>query len=203
MKEVLIVFVKNPVAGKVKTRLAADIGDEAALKAYKKLLLHTQVVLTEVEAERQIWFSDEVPDDPAWGLCSDKQQVQSGDDLGARMLNAFKQAFDEGADRVVIIGSDCAGIRPGHIQHALFGLEDRELVIGPAKDGGYYLLGMSDYFPELFEDISWSTDQVREQTLQKADEQDLDHIQLETLSDVDTLEDWNAVKDDLLQWSVS
>ena len=193
----LLIFVKNPEKGKVKTRLANTIGDEQALEAYKKLIAYTQQIAREVSVDRQVWYSQFISEADEWNGENFTKKLQQGDDLGIKMKNAFSSAFDSGYSKVVIIGSDCAELTAQGIEDAFLQLEKNELVVGPSEDGGYYLLGMQEFYPELFEGIQWSTSEVFAQTLQIARRLGLTTGILPELNDVDYEEDWRSVKDQL------
>lgn len=189
----LIILIKNPIAGKTKTRLAASVGDEKALKMYRQLMDYTQQQTAALpETKRDLLYSETVVKGDIWPESSFHKGVQSGEDLGERMANAFAQAFASGAKKVVIIGSDCPGITTHLLAEAFTELDTNDLVIGPATDGGYYLLGMRKFTPQLFSDIAWSTSEVAKQTLNIATANGLTVTQLVALSDVDYLEDWLA-----------
>jgi rSAM/selenodomain-associated transferase 1 len=197
-KNKLIIFVKNEELGKTKTRLAATIGDEAALNAYRKLLNYTFTQTQNVEAEKVVWYSRYKGENDIWSEGYFQKKVQSGADLGQRMSNAFRDSFDEdGIEKVIVIGSDCAELTTEIIEAAFQQLESHECVIGPARDGGYYLLGMKTYYPEIFEDVSWSTASVFNETVQQMEALGTSYSMLKKLNDVDTIEDWKEVKDAL------
>lgn len=187
----VIVFVKNPEYGKVKTRLAATVGDEKAMEIYLKLLDYTRSVLMKVnDVKRYVYYSSFVDPSDAWTETDFEKKLQDPSGLGQRMSSAFQSTF-QACDKAIIIGSDCAQLTPYHIEEAFEKLNDHDLVIGPSLDGGYYLLGMNDYHPQMFEDIVWSTDTVYKETLQKAAAHNLEVYKLEALSDIDYEEDWN------------
>lgn len=188
-KTALILFIKNPELGKVKTRLAKDVGDENALKIYASLLEHTRQVALEVPTDRLLYYSSWIDEQDAWDPATFIKKVQSGEDLGARMKHAFAEAFQT-YDRVVIIGSDCAQLNEQIIEHALEQLEHYSFVIGPSEDGGYYLLGMQTYTPAVFEEIPWSTEEVLLFTLDRIRALEVSYYLLPKLSDIDYLEDW-------------
>lgn len=185
----LIIFIKNPEPGTVKTRLAKTIGNESALKVYHKLLNITRDVTKKVKCRRQLWYSTFIDQDDSWSAADYEKKLQQGNSLGARMSYSFKQAFDNGAGRAVIIGSDCAALEPGHIEEAFLKLKDHDLVIGPSRDGGYYLLGMSGFYPKLFEEKAWSTQSVFDDTVVQAQQLGLEVATLPKLNDIDTEED--------------
>jgi len=200
----LIVFVKNPIQGNVKTRLAATVGHEKAVEVYIELLKHTKKVIkkllesapTSVQFGVNVYYGDYVNSNDLWSELPVNKYLQSEGDLGERMKNAFKAEFVAGASQVVIIGSDCLMLRPRHIKNAMDELGTVDVVIGPATDGGYYLLGMKQLHPFLFENKSWSQSTVLEETLtdltekKLGDNTQLSYSLLETLSDVDTWEDY-------------
>lgn len=184
----IIIFIKNPIAGQAKTRLAAEVGGEKAMAIYKSLLAYTRTVSLMVNAERYLYYSGEILDDE-WDVSSFNKKLQSGKDLGARMSNAFKEVLSTN-DKVLIIGSDCPQLNLMTISKAFSELDSHDHVIGPSKDGGYYLLGMKSYNPEVFTGIDWSTDAVCNQTIQKINLSDRTYGLIEELSDVDYKEDW-------------
>ncbi|MDR9419835.1 TIGR04282 family arsenosugar biosynthesis glycosyltransferase [Gracilimonas sp.] len=191
----LIVFVKNPEQGKVKTRLAASIGDEEALSVYKKLLAHTAAIAQEVNCDREVWYSRFIPENDMWRDEHFNKKTQVGDNLGSRMSKAFEKTFQsEQYNKAIIIGSDCAELTAEIIQEAFNKLSSTDFVIGPAVDGGYYLLGMKTFRPKVFEEIEWSTGSVFESTVQKIKEMGASYAELEKLNDVDTIEDWKKVQ---------
>lgn len=186
-KNVILVFVKNILLGKVKTRLAKTKGDVYAFHVYKKLVDYTQKVTEQMtDCDLQIYFSDIVIQNK-W----EKHQklVQQGNDLGERMVNAFQSAFEKKYESVVIIGSDCPEISPEILTEAFEQLKNHDVVIGPAEDNGYYLLGMKKLHAELFQNINWSTSEVFPQTKKIATDLNLSVAILKVLSDIDTEED--------------
>ncbi len=188
-KNLLMIFIKNPVEGKVKTRLAASVGSTNALQVYKKLLRHTQDVAIQVDCDRQVWYSSMIDRRDSWNTDLFDKKLQQGDDLGERMSVAFRKGFETGYKNVVIIGSDCPDLTPQHIDKAFEELESNDAVIGPSKDGGYYLLGLTGVRPELFNDIAWSTPEVYEKTTELFGRLEMSFSTLEILNDIDTLED--------------
>src|SRR6056297_979813 len=188
-KNLLIIFIKNPVAGEVKTRLGASIGSTNALQIYKKLLLHTQETAVQVECDRQLWYSSMIDRRDSWSSEQFDKKLQDGSNLGERMSVAFREAFEDGYEKVVIIGSDCADLSPDHIEDAFQTLHTNDAVIGPSEDGGYYLLGLNEYRPEIFSEIEWSTPSVFEETKRHFEQLGLTYRTLEVLNDIDTIED--------------
>ena len=188
--DTLLIFIKNPVKGKVKTRIAQTAGEERALQIYLELLRHTREVALLTTARRLLFYSDFIDENDAWSSSDFQKMVQHGSDLGERMNNAFRLGLVQPDDRSVIIGSDCAALSHEIIATAFAQLENHPFVIGPATDGGYYLLGMRQHTPELFRDIAWSTEAVMPATLQRIKYLGATYYMLPELSDVDFESDW-------------
>lgn len=184
----LLIFIKNPQKGKVKTRIAQSVGDDSALRIYKLLLDYTRSIASSLPITRRLYYSSHIEKDD-WPESLYDKFVQTGDDLGERMSSAFQKTL-KSFEKVVIIGSDCSQLQSDDIQEAFDQLTQNDVVIGPTLDGGYYLLGMKKYNSELFTSISWSTDEVFEQTTTKANQTGLKVGVLRTLSDIDFIEDW-------------
>lgn len=188
-KDLLIVFVKNLIPGQVKTRLAADIGIDGALDVYKYLVEHTYEVTKELDCSKVVFYSEYVEIEDIWDTDEYKLQVQKGPDLGDRMLNAFEYAFDKGYERAVIVGTDCWELSEEVIEEAFNKLDDNDVVIGPATDGGYYLIGMNKLYPALFHDKKYSHDKVLSDVLTEIGQMDAEFHLLPELSDIDTFQD--------------
>jgi rSAM/selenodomain-associated transferase 1 len=188
-KKLLLIFVKNPQRGKVKTRLAKTVGDEKAFKTYLRLLDFTIDVAGRVNAKKQIWYSSFIDEQDGLGGDGFEKKLQIGDNLGKRMSNAFYRGFEEYFEKIVIIGSDCPGITAKIIEKAFVNLDHDDVVIGPSEDGGYYLLGLNRLIPEIFKDITWSTDRVFSETVNALKKQSLSYSELPILNDIDTEED--------------
>jgi uncharacterized protein len=190
MKEenALLIFTKNLVYGNVKTRLAATIGKDKAFETYKKLLAHTVAVTQSLCCTKFVYYADAVEQNDAWNdTC--KKRKQQGNDLGERMMHAFLEVFNQGSSTAVIIGTDCPELGETIIQSAFEQLTGNDVVIGPAADGGYYLLGMKSLHPQLFEKIAWSTSAVLETTMNRCRLLRLSYALLPLLHDVDEEED--------------
>lgn len=199
-KNLLMLFVRNPELGKVKTRLAASVGPEEALAIYMHLLQHTKQITEQLAMDKAVYYSNEVEQHDLWPNDKYKKQVQADGDLGEKMAAAFQNAFDQGYTSVVIIGSDCHQLTPEIIEKAFEELKIHEVVIGPALDGGYYLLGMNHLHPELFQNKRWSTEHVFPDTLYDIERLHLSHKVLPELSDIDHVEDldedfWEQVRE--------
>lgn len=187
MKEnLLLVFCKNPVLGKVKTRLAAQIGNENALTVYKKLLTKTAQVINDLSCDIVLYYSDSVIEDDEFNTTAEEKKVQQGLDLGARMANAFKNGF-KAHEKIVIIGTDLWTLEPQNIENAFSALEQHTAVLGPSLDGGYYLLGLKKFIPRVFENKAWGTSEVFSKTM--ADLKENEVYLLNEKNDIDTLED--------------
>ncbi|MBI4549605.1 MAG: TIGR04282 family arsenosugar biosynthesis glycosyltransferase [Candidatus Omnitrophica bacterium] len=170
MKEVILYFVKYPAPGKVKTRLAESVGPDRAAVLYRDLTAQNLARLRTLAGEgKALRILFDPPDAGAlfadW-LGGDLEFCpQAGGGLGDRLSEAFRGAFEEGAERVIAVGSDTIGLDAGLVREAFAGLESAEVVIGPSRDGGYYLIGSNQPRPSLFREIPWSTDRVLECTL--------------------------------------
>lgn len=187
---ILLLFIKNPERGKVKTRIAATAGEERAFQIYSELLRHTRALAQQVHARRWLFYSDFVDTNDDWQASDFEKMVQQGTDLGERMQGAFRQAFAAGATKVVIIGSDCAALTAELVEAAFQQLDHTSFVIGPALDGGYYLLGMNQFYPEVFDNIAWSTEKVLAATLERIQSLGHNYSLLPVLSDIDYESDW-------------
>lgn len=196
-KKRIIAFVKNEIKGKVKTRLAQSIGDDDALEVYRQLLCITRDQLNKVtDVKKEVWYAWNIPDNDLWDEGEFEKRLQVDGNLGNKMMNAFSVAFEEGADRVIIIGSDCPGLTDAILNNAFEALETSDLVFGPSEDGGYYLIGMSRYSPEVLENIEWSTERVMKQTEERAKKLSRSLKKLEQLYDIDTGKDWIRFKNE-------
>jgi len=188
----LIVFVKAPRPGTVKTRLAESIGPAAACAAYHVLVESTLAQLSALTTV-ELRFS---PDDagveikpwlrPCW-----RARPQGPGDLGQRLKTAFADAFAAGAGRVAVIGSDCPAVTHQDIREAWAALATHDLILGPATDGGYWLIALREAHPGLFQGIHWSTESVLRETLRRADAAWLRVRLLRELTDVDTATQWH------------
>ncbi|MDD2309307.1 MAG: TIGR04282 family arsenosugar biosynthesis glycosyltransferase [Desulfuromonadaceae bacterium] len=199
MKKGLIVFAREPMPGQVKTRLAADIGNHAAAELYETMLqdvLKTASQLSDVDAV-VFWDCEE----ESLPVLSDKyccsSRRQSLGDLGQRMQWAFEEMFKNGYGLCCIIGSDAPDLPSSYIQDAymLLSTQQSNVVLGPCLDGGYYLLGLHQVWPQLFVNIPWSTADVLEQSLAVAQGSGLTVSLLPEWQDIDTLEDLLAFQE--------
>lgn len=198
MRRCVLLFVKYPEPGKVKTRLAATVGADRAAEIYRHL---AEGVLRRVPAADDVLVMFDPPEKaaaiaawlrrPAGAL---DFLAQAGGDLGVRLAHAFAAAFSGGFDAVAAIGSDCITLAAPHFAEAWRALTTHDAALGPAEDGGYYLLALRAPQPALFTDIAWSTHTVCQQTLARAAAAGLRVHLLPPLRDVDTEEDWRRVE---------
>jgi rSAM/selenodomain-associated transferase 1 len=185
-KALVIVFVKSPVLGTVKTRLAHKIGDLAALEIYKALITKTEAVTTSLDNDLWIYFSKQLTED-YWPDC--QKRIQNGSDLGERMYNAFKDGFDRGYEKIVLIGSDLPDLNKTLLTDALEKLNEKNVVFGPADDGGYYLIGLNRLIPQIFIKKPWSQSNLLNVTLDELGQLPYTVDTLVSLNDIDTYED--------------
>lgn len=191
-KKALIIFTRNPELGQCKTRLAKTIGNEAALKIYTYLLKHTAQVSETVKADKYVFYSESINKNDLWNTDVFRKKLQYGTDLGTRMENAFTELFRLGYEKVMIIGSDLLDLNQQHIENAFETMNHHDMVIGPSKDGGYYLLGMKKIHENIFKNKTWGTETVLKETLN--DLHNIDVELLEELNDIDTFEDMKHYK---------
>jgi rSAM/selenodomain-associated transferase 1 len=185
----LIIFVRNPIYGKVKTRLAKDIGDEMALQVYQLLLNHTLDITKSLKCNKFVYYADEVSDQDIWDNKGYVKRLQNGNDLGERMYYAMKDLFDAGFTKVLIIGSDCFQLKTEILEDAIIMLDQNSAVLGPAIDGGYYLLGLTSMIPDLFVNKEWSSEKVAQQTMDNFVRLGISYGLLEELNDIDDATD--------------
>jgi hypothetical protein len=191
-----MIFVRYPTPGKVKTRLGAGVGMQRASEIYASFAEHAFQIGEEMQGDG---VAVHVFHDSAEGTLTIRNWIgrpgffispQEGDDLGQRMLSAFTRVFQEGATRVVIIGSDVPELGVAHVRQSFELLESHDLVIGPSTDGGYFLLGMKEATAALFKNIPWSSSTVLAGTLDRAREEGLSVTLLEPLADIDSPDDY-------------
>ncbi len=201
-KSRLLVFAKSPVAGKVKTRLQPSYSPEQSVELHRKLVHGCLQVATTVNGcITELWAGSE---HGWWAELSSRYQIdvvqQRGDDLGDRMLQAFQQTLTD-VDKALLIGTDCPFITRDYLLDAFEKLDECDVVIGPAEDGGYVLLGLTDGKPELFSGISWGSDRVLAETIEKIEAFNLSYMLLPTLRDIDRPEDviyWQSKQSSLI-----
>lgn len=184
----LIIFVKNPIPGTVKTRIARTVGHERATQVYRHLIQHTQQITRYAPYARTVYYADFVNPNDGWNGFDKALQV--GHDLGERMAHAFRQQLARGAEKVVIIGSDCLAITGDHLTQAFGALDQTDVVLGPATDGGYYLLGMKRFHENLFVDMPWSQPTLLSRTTQWLEQTNVPYSLLPMLADIDEWDDY-------------
>ncbi len=201
----LVLFTRFPQPGKVKTRLVPALGPQRAAELAREMTQHTLAWARELAqgfpVSLEIRFDGGDAEQMATTFGNGLPYCPQGEgDLGCRMERALKEAFFQGAGRAVVIGTDCPELTPKLILESFQRLADYDLVLGPAGDGGYYLIGLRADRPQLFADIAWGSERVLEQTLCRADALSLKVSLLETLSDVDRPDDlavWHRVRQSL------
>lgn len=191
-RNLLLIFTRNPELGKVKTRLAKDVGDETALEIYKFLIEHTVSVTKDLAVTKEVHYSVKIRENDLWDDAIFSKKLQKGESLGDRMHYAFEQGFKTGYQNIIIIGSDLYNLNEKDISEAFTHLKEYDAVVGPAEDGGYYLLGMNSLTSQVFKNKKWGTDSVLQDTL--ADLKNLNVKLLEPRNDVDYLEDIKDVE---------
>lgn len=185
----LIIFYRNPEIGKVKTRLAATLGDSTALAIYLYIAAHTKSITQHLPVDKAVYYSHHIDTEDNWQNTTYQKYLQAGADLGERMANAFMRGFQSGYRSICIIGTDCFELTSGIIDEAFIRLRSNDTVVGPARDGGYYLLGMNENHPELFTHKLWSTNSVCRDTIQDFMTLGLKYHELPVLTDVDEEKD--------------
>jgi hypothetical protein len=188
-KKLLIIFYRNPELGKVKTRLASTMGDDKALAIYFQLASHTRNITQNLEIDKVVYYTEYVDTEDNWENKDYKKSLQHGDILGARMFNAFTEGFSKNYSSICIIGTDCWDLTHELIQEAFKMLENHDAVLGPAKDGGYYLLGLNHLHAEIFMEKSWSTNKIAQETIDTFNQLNLKFQLLPALNDVDEEKD--------------
>lgn len=190
----LIIFAKNPRLGKVKTRLAEGLGEILALEVYIELLRTTDDIIRSLPVAKYIYWDGGIPENQNYFSddCIHRKQVDG--DLGLKMAEAFSEVLGKHS-LVCIIGTDCPYLSSEILMNAYDHLSDKiDYVIGPALDGGYYLLGLKRVFTELFQDMVWSTDQVYEITTKRGKDLNLSFYNLPKLGDIDDARDYKTWK---------
>lgn len=196
---ILGVFAKWPEPGKVKTRLAASLGTEPAARIAMAFLRDVLERLRPVSANRYLLYTPAEAQGHFASLETDYMlEPQSSGDLGQRLASFFRWAFGQGAQRVIAMGTDSPTLPLSFVHQALEGLSHSDVVIGPATDGGYYLLGCREWLPDLFDAIEWSTAGVMAQTVQRAQACGCALSLLPPWYDVDTPEEWQMLQGHLL-----
>ena len=188
-ERLLIILSKNPEAGQVKTRLARDVGEKKALEIYEILREHTALVTAKVSAERMVFYSSFIPSSDLFRTTTFNFRLQEGADLGERMFDAIRSGFEAGFHHIVLIGTDCYELSSEILDEAFSALERSDAVVGPATDGGFYLIGLNRLIPELFLNRVWSTSAVLRESIRILQRRETPYELLSELSDIDTFDD--------------
>lgn len=192
----VLIFTKNAIEGDVKTRIGNEKGHEIAVKIYRKLLLHTRDVAQLLDCTRKVYFNREIEKEGIWDNRYFEKSLQAEGDLGVKMGTAFSQELTQDS-LVILIGSDCGTLSVDHLKTAFQLLKYTDIVLGPALDGGYYLIGMKKYHDYLFKEMPWSRESLLRETIDKILKQGNTFSTLPSLSDIDYWEDWKN-----LGWSM-
>lgn len=195
----VIVMTRYPEAGKVKTRLIETLGEHGSANLHQRMAEHTMSTLKPLHdietADLFVFFNGgSIEQMQQWLGTTFEYLPQQGNNLGAKMANAFAHIFRSGYNRGLILGTDCPDIEGATVVDALKYLRSADLVIGPAEDGGYYLLGLNQTQPQMFEGIEWGTEKVLAQTAERAEQKNLSIEYLHALRDIDTPTDLEFIK---------
>jgi len=196
IRTIVALFVRVPLPGRVKTRLAADLGNDGACELYRAMVADILASLNDCGFPVYLFHDgingSELPGE--WLQAAVKVVAQAGDSIGERMARAFEHCFAENTAQVILVGSDIPGLDSGIIVTAAAALARQDVAIAPAADGGYCLIALKQetYQPGIFADIAWSTEQVLGATLERCEGYELKVKLLATLQDIDTIEDLAA-----------
>jgi len=190
MQKALIIFIKNPALGKVKTRLAKTVGALNALKIYQFMLDHTMEITFNLDSvDKFLFYNEFIPTKDEWPPNIYQKDIQKGKGLGEKMKNSFQKVFNENYKKVALVMPDCPKMSDTLIEKAFKSLDDHDFVLGPTNDGGYYLIGMKELVSDIFENKSYSTEKVLEQTIDEIKKLGKTWFKLPVLTDVDMEED--------------
>jgi uncharacterized protein len=213
METCAIVFTRYPTAGKVKTRLIPALGEEGAAALHKKMAEHTISQVRGLQrllpCDLEVWFvGGYLALMQAWLGEDLVYQIQPDGDLGDRMRLAFQSIFDRGYKKAAIVGTDCPALTTEILAQSFDALEDNPIALGPAIDGGYYLIGLQYLIPELFTGIPWSTANVLQSTVKIATDLGILPTLLPYLADIDLPQDLAHLpiefdRMDMLKWQNS
>jgi rSAM/selenodomain-associated transferase 1 len=189
----LIIFSKNPDQSRAKNLLDQELGEEQAKTAYHKLLLYTKEITKKLNCDKSIYYSSHIDNNDLWDNMIYSKSLQQGNTKGESLADAFNKAFAAGKKRVIIIGTDCIDLESYMIKEAFAVLENNDIVLGPFKTGGYYLLGMSKFLPTLLTEKDWESENLLMDTILDLKNLDSKYYLLKTLSDVETADDLNRL----------
>lgn len=190
---IVALFVRVPIPGRVKTRLAQDLGQHGACELYRAMV--ADILLNIKVSGLPLYLFHDGSDSRGlpreWVEASDRVTAQKGENIGERMAAAFEHCFDENVDQVILVGSDIPGLDSGMLLKAAMELKSADVIISPAADGGYCLIAMKrkTFSSKIFQDIPWSTEAVLKNTLDRCGELRMEAALLEVLQDIDTIKD--------------
>lgn len=192
-KDSLIIFLDNPEKI-VLDNLAKMKGLAEAKLIHQRLRRYTFVMTKALNAEKELYYSDFIPINDHWDRTIFHKHLQIGNDLGERIANAFATAFSQGQQKVVVIFSDFVELESYMIKEAFDVLENEDVVLGPAREGGYYLIGMKKFFPMLFEGKDWKSTNILIDTLIDLKKVNARYYLLKTLCDFSSLQDFELLE---------
>lgn len=190
-KSAIIIFIKNPDLGRVKKRLAKSLGDDKALEVYQQMLEHTQLITKSLSTDKFLYYDRAIDQNDTWPNDIYIKKKQSGTIMANRISNAFKNIFKLGYEHIVIIGSDCLELDERIIRLAFRQLEHFDSVLGPTKDGGFYLLGMNQLYMDIFKVEGWGTSQLTPRALKAIEHLNKTCFMLSELAGIVTVADLN------------
>ena len=189
----LIIFSKNPEHNRAQSLLVEDLSEEQALTVHHKLLVYTKEITKRLNCDKAVYYSHHIDNKDLWDNMIYSKGLQQGADRGEKMTDAFTKSFAAGMDRVVVIGTDCIELESYMIKEAFAVLENNDVVLGPAKDGDYYLLGMRKFLPTLLMDKDWKSMNLLMDTILDLKKLEAKYYLLKTLSNIQSLEDLNRI----------
>lgn len=198
MNRLLIIFARNPELGKTKTRLAKTLGDEMALAIYYKLINRAQQITQSLPVDTAVYYSNFIDKEDSWDNNKYLKHLQKGNYLGEKMHNAINEGFEIGYDEVILIGTDIYALTEEIIMNGFDKLANNDVVIGPATDGGYYMIGMKKPHESIFKLDKWSHSKVNSQTVELVKQADLTFANTVMLNDIDDEDDLRGTDLELL-----
>lgn len=188
-QNLLIIFYKNPVLGKIKTRLAKGIGEKAALTVYQTLVKNLVEATGNLASDKMVFYAEFVENDDIWSNRRFFKAVQRGKHIGERMKNAIEKVLNLGYQKTCLVGTDIYGLTDEILNEAFRQLDHVDVVIGPTYDGGYYLIGMKKNHNSLFYNKNWGNDTVYQATIDQLQREKISYSILPRLKDIDRPED--------------
>jgi rSAM/selenodomain-associated transferase 1 len=188
-KSAIIIFIKNPDLGRVKKRLAKAVGDDKALEVYKQMLEHAQQITRTLSTDKFLYYDRAIDKNDTWSNDIYIKKKQQGTDMASRIAHAFEQIFKLKYEHIVIIGSDCLELDERIIRLAFRQLDHFDTVLGPTKDGGFYLLGMNKLYPEILKVEGWGTHSLTPNILKTLQHLGKSCFMLSELAGITTVDD--------------